>query len=40
MVGKMKDETDGVSMVNIKIFCLIRNVWEIQWIGFKVKIIV
>ena len=24
---------------NIKMFCWIRNMWEIQWIGFKLKTI-
>ena len=24
--------------MNIKMFCWIRNTWEIQWIGFKVRI--
>ena len=26
-------------IINRKIFCWIRNIWDIQWIGFKVKII-
>ena len=38
--GLMYEMEDVYEVVtNIKMFCWIKNIWDIQWIGFKVKII-
>ena len=34
-----KNVVAAIGQMNIKMFCWKRNVWDIQWIGFKVKIV-